>query len=122
MKLRFSDFSITHKITAVFMLTAGVGLLFAYLLVQGLSLATRITDTLSDAAAMADVLALNSASALVFGDTAAARQSLQALKARRVVVEAKLFNAKGELFAAYENPLHAEKGAPLKWEDRKSVV
>jgi signal transduction histidine kinase/CheY-like chemotaxis protein len=113
---RFNEFSITHKITAVFMVTAGAGLLLAYLLVQWLSLAARISDTLSDAAAMADVVALNSASALVFADATAAHELLQALKARREVVEAKLFNANGELFAAYGNPLHPEEAAPLRWD------
>ena len=114
MKHRFSDFSITHKITAVFMLTAGTGLLLAYLLVQGMSLGSRISGTLSDAAAMADVVALNSASALVFGDRDAARQSLQALKARQEVAWAKLLDAKGALFAEYQHHAHPEQ-APLKW-------
>ena len=51
MKLRYSDYSITHKITAVFMLTAGAGLLLAYLLAQSLSLAARVSETLVEVAA-----------------------------------------------------------------------
>jgi two-component system, sensor histidine kinase and response regulator len=114
LKLGFRGQSITQKITLVFVLTAGVGLLLAYLLGQGLALVARITDVLSETAAMADVVALNSASALMFSDKAAASQSLQALRARQEVEGAKLFDDRGNLFAEYRNTLHSER-QPLPW-------
>ena len=120
MKYSYSDYPITHKITAVFMLTAGVGLLLAYLLAQGLSLTGRVSGTLSEVTAIADVVGLNSSSALVFGDRAAAGQSLQALKAKQEVVEAKLLNEKGELFVAYQSRTPLEQHV-LLWDPASSL-
>ena len=102
MKIRFSDFPISHKITAVFMLTAGVGLLLAYLLVEGSALASRASGALANASAMADVIGLNSSAPLVFSDKSAAQQALSALRANPDVVAAKLIDAKGNTFATYE--------------------
>ena len=102
MKFRFRDFPISHKITAVFMMTAGVGLLFAYLLVEGSALASRVAGALVNASAMADVVGLNSSAPLVFSDQAAAQQALSALRANPDVIAAKLIDARGNTFATYE--------------------
>jgi signal transduction histidine kinase/DNA-binding response OmpR family regulator len=101
MRLRFSDYPLSHKITLVIMLTAGAGLLLAYLIVQGRSVATRASATLSHAAAIADVIGLNSAAPLVFGDRTAAQQALAALRAQPEVVAARLTDASGQVFASY---------------------
>ena len=114
MNFRFSDYSISHKVTAVFTLTAGTGLLLAYLMVQTMSLATRISEKLSNTVGLADVVARDAASALVAGETARALDSLQALQAWREVTEAKLFDARGGEFTVYQRT-HGNSSAPTRW-------
>ncbi len=102
MTIRFSDYPISHKIAAVFMLSAGVGLLLAYFLVEGSALASRTASALANATAMADVVGLNSSAPLIFSDKSAAQQALSALRANPDVVAARLIDAKGHTFATFE--------------------
>ncbi|HVY07787.1 MAG TPA: response regulator [Burkholderiales bacterium] len=113
MKFWFQDYPISHKITAVFMATAGIGLLLAYLLVEGSALASRAASALTNAAAMADVVGLNSSAPLVFADKTAAQQALSALKVNPDVMAAKLIDAKGHTFATYEP--RSELPGPSAW-------
>ncbi|MEO8005307.1 MAG: response regulator [Betaproteobacteria bacterium] len=119
MKLRFNDYPISHKITAVFMLTAGIGLLFAYMLVEGMALTSRASSALANASAMADVVGLNSTAPLVFSDRSAAQQALSALRANPDVIAAKLMDAQGLTFATYD--AQAKAGATDAWTIRQNI-
>jgi len=122
MKYRFRDYPIAQKITTVFMLTAGAGLLLAYLLGQAMSLTSRVTNAQASAAAAAEVTGINSSAPLRFSDKKAAIQVLSALKANPEFLAAGLLDSNGQTFATYESRSLAELLKPWNVAKRRSVV
>jgi signal transduction histidine kinase len=107
------DMSIGRMLTLVGVLATGAALLHA-----GIAIVIWDTATFRRAIArrmevMAEVLAYNGSSALVFHDQEAATQTLTALRASLHVMGAALYTKEGSLFASYVRP-----SAGLRFADR----
>jgi diguanylate cyclase (GGDEF)-like protein/PAS domain S-box-containing protein len=103
----FRDWSIRHKLTALFLVMAGVTAL-------SVSLPLGVFDFLGlrqamarDLAILADALARNSTAALTFRDPKAAQDVLEALRAESSVTAACIYTDEGEPFAKYVRQGHA---------------
>lgn len=97
----FRKLSIKHKLIAIMMLTSGVVLVIA-------SIAFIIKDVImfthgvhKNLSSLTRVIGLNSTSALVFNDPAAAQENLESLRAMPFVQSALIFDKNGEVFSAY---------------------
>ena len=101
------DLSIRQKLTRVAMLASSLALVFAataFILYDIVAFRSAVVRRLSTEA---DIIAANSASALLFQDPAAARTTLAGLGAESHVRSAAIYDAQGRLFAQY-----APSGSP----------
>ena len=106
--MAFTGSPIQRKLMRVILLTSTAVLLltcsafFAYEFVTFRQTSVRELSTLGQ------IIAANSTAALAFDDTGAANEILAALKAEPHIVEACLYNAKGNLFSSYPTNLSVE--------------
>jgi PAS domain S-box-containing protein len=106
------DLSIRQKLTRVAMLASSLALVFAataFILYDIVAFRSAVVRRLSSEA---DIIAANSASALLFQDPAAARTTLAGLGAESHVRSAAIYDAQGRLFAQYAPPGSAEPPPP----------
>src|SRR5580658_7830766 len=93
--------SIQRKLTFVIVCTSLVGLSLACLsfdLYERVSFRGAMTSELS---ALADILGANTAASLAFNDRKSAQDMLDALRAERHIVAARLYDSRGMVFAEY---------------------
>ena len=110
------DLSIRQKLTRVAMLASSLALLFAaaaFIVYDILAFRSAVVQRLSTEA---EIIAANSASALLFQDPAAARTTLSGLEAESHVRAASIYDASGRLFAEYAPP-GSSAPAPLPLPD-----
>jgi signal transduction histidine kinase/ActR/RegA family two-component response regulator len=93
--------SIRWKLVFVTVFTCAIAELFVGAIVAFYSSSSYETRRSEDVAVQADVLSASLTAPLVFGDTAAAREYLDALKANHEIAAAGAYGAKGWLFASY---------------------
>ncbi|HEV7500030.1 MAG TPA: CHASE sensor domain-containing protein, partial [Vicinamibacteria bacterium] len=101
---RLRDLSIRQKLTRMAMLASSAALLFAasaFILYDIVAFRSAVVRRLSTEA---DIIASNSASALLFQDPAAARTTLAGLGAETHVRSAAIYDGQGRLFAQYSPP------------------
>ncbi|MBW1931792.1 MAG: response regulator [Deltaproteobacteria bacterium] len=98
---KFRDVPIRTKLMLIMGMTAGIALLLAIsAMVVNEYTSTRHTVA-EELSSLADVVAWNSAAALAFNDTNAARETLTALKTRPGIVSAFLYDKEGHVFSKY---------------------
>jgi diguanylate cyclase (GGDEF)-like protein/PAS domain S-box-containing protein len=97
----FSDWSIRHKLTGLFVAMASITALIVFLLIGSFDLLTLKRSMARDLTTVADLLARNSSAALTFHDPDAARDVLQALHAESSVRAACIYTEDGKPFAKY---------------------
>jgi PAS domain S-box-containing protein len=120
--------SIRRKLNAIVMLTTFFALLVAGLAVVAFDVRNQVVTLRNDLRAQADIVALASASALVFDDPKVARENLSILRARPGVAAAAIYDVRGTLFASYKageidsGPLPGRAPAPGVQLDRDWVT
>ena len=95
------NFSIKQKLTFIVMAASSVALLLAC---AAFGLYDKITfqqSMIEDLEIQAEIIATNSTAALTFGDGKAIEEMLTALKAKRSIVAACVYNKNGQPFARY---------------------
>ena len=98
---KFRDVPIRTKLTLIMAMTAGIAMLLAtsaMIVNEYMSTRRTVAEELSN---LADVVAWNSAAALAFNDTDAARETLAALGTKPGIVTAFLHDKEGHVFAKY---------------------
>jgi signal transduction histidine kinase len=98
------DLSIRWKLVLIAVLTCAIAELFAGAVVTYYSNTRYEAQKSRDVAVKAGVLGASLTAPLAFGDEAAARESLDALKADPEVAAAATYRANGRLFARYTRP------------------
>jgi len=110
---RLRDLSIRQKLTRVAMLSSSLALVFAaaaFIVYDILASREAVVRRLSTEA---EIIASNTASALLFQDPSAAGTTLAGLEAESHVRAAAVYDAQGRLFAQYPPPGSAAPPAPL---------
>ena len=100
MKL-FDTLSVRHKLIALMVAVSFVSLLtasIAFIKTDRVNTQQVVSDNLG---IMASIIAANSTAALMFGDAAAARETLSFLESRSHIQAAAIYNATGEIFASH---------------------
>ena len=104
-----ANYSISKKLMLLVSATAGLVVIVALVI-------STINDAKSSRASakaslitLADVVARNTASAIIFDDVGAAKETLEALQADEAILRADVLDAQGKMFASYENSKHKEK-------------
>ena len=100
MKL-FDTLSDRHKLIALMVAVSFISLLIAsiaFIKTDRMNTRQVVSDNL---ASMASIIAANSTAAIVFGDAAAARETLSFLESRDHIQAAAIHTATGELFATH---------------------
>lgn len=103
MKL-FRTYSLRHKQMFMIMLTTGVALLLASIVVTAYEVINFRKVTVNHLSTLAEILGNNTAAALDFNDPKSAEETLSALKAERDVIGATVFDRNGKLFAQFDHP------------------
>jgi len=98
------DWPIRQKLTLVIMLTCGLVLLLACVLLGVYQVYKFRDGTVRETTLLADILAKNTQAALAFQDEAAAQQTLGSLQVDSYVTAACLYDGKGGQFATYQRP------------------
>ena len=93
--------SLKKKLTAVVVIATLVGLTVSYLVASVSQLNSQRMQTLSQLEGAAEIISANSASAISFGDAAAAEKTLASLRNRADIMAAWITLPNGTLFAAY---------------------
>lgn len=89
--------------------TAGIVVLITFI-ISTVNDAKSASESAKDSiGTLADVIARNIASAIIFDDIGAANETLQALQANNAILRADIFDAQGEMFADFVNPNHKEQ-------------
>jgi two-component system sensor histidine kinase/response regulator len=107
----FRHLSISHKLSAVVMMTTGIALVLAFLAFTVNQLIGQQRQTREQLATLADMVASNSKAALTFNDAQSAAETLGALGVAPHIVRGQIFSKEGELFAAYNASGHSGSGA-----------
>lgn len=87
--------------------TAGLVVCLAFLISLVVDANTLRELETTDLTTLVDVVARNSASALIFDDVDAANETLAALEAVNAILRADITNVQGDVFASYLNTQHA---------------
>jgi signal transduction histidine kinase/DNA-binding response OmpR family regulator len=107
------NLSIKRKLTIIVMAASSVALLIAC---AAFGLYDKITfqqSMVEDLEIQAEIIATNSTAALTFGDGKAIEEMLAALKAKRSIVAACVYNKNGKPFARYLRKGSADLSAPM---------
>ena len=99
----FRRASIRQKLTRTTVLASGAALLLASVAFIAYDFTTARDDMVRDLKILSQVIADNSAVALVFGDQAAATDVLGALRAQPNIVAACIYDDGGDSFAHYSD-------------------
>ncbi|MGH7821750.1 MAG: histidine kinase dimerization/phospho-acceptor domain-containing protein, partial [Candidatus Binatia bacterium] len=108
----FRDLSIRSKLSVLSMTASSTALLLACAAFVSYDVVTFRELTARRLVSQAEVVATNSASALLFDDEEAARKTLEALRAERQIVAATIYGSKGAPFAAYRRGRGGGPAAP----------
>jgi len=100
---RFHDLPIQKKLRLVIMFTSAAVLLLACVSISAHALLSAFSQLTHELESKADIIGINSAPALVFGDPEAARETLSSLAIDPRVQGARLFDASGQLLAEYRD-------------------
>src|ERR1700738_450240 len=111
----YQDLSIPTKLRAIVMVTCGVALMVAAILFTLYDRAIFLREKTQDLIASAKMIGSNSTAALSAHDIRLAREVLNALQAKRRVVNACIYDSDGTVFAKYSRSLtHVDFPAPPK--------
>jgi signal transduction histidine kinase len=99
--LKVRNYSIRQKLTWMNMLVSGAALLLACTAFAFFELADFRQTLVGGLSIQAQIVGANSASALLFNDPAAARNTLSALKAAPNILSASIYTPSGAAFATY---------------------
>ena len=102
MTVRIRNMSIAAKLRLLMMATTTVALLLAGGALSFVDFRTFHSMLVRDSETLADVVALNSAAPLMFNDRESAREILEALKAKRPIIGACIYDQNGVPFASYD--------------------
>jgi len=98
----FRKASLKTKQTLIVMLASGVALLLACSAFAIYEVLTFRSAMAQDLSTLAEMIANNTSAALDFADPKTAKETLSALRAQPHIEAACIYNAKGEVFAAYD--------------------
>ncbi|MEA3546903.1 MAG: ATP-binding protein [Thermodesulfobacteriota bacterium] len=98
---RFQLHTIKNKLTLMMMLTASVGLVLASITISAYDLYSYKKNMKDELVVLANVLGNSVAEDLLFGDFPAARKTLEALRAKKNIVAARIYRD-GAIFASYQ--------------------
>jgi signal transduction histidine kinase/DNA-binding response OmpR family regulator len=104
LKRRLIDLPIRQKLIFIISATAMIVLLMATLAFVGNEILATWRSSLQDLSTTAQIIGSNSTAALAFGDNEAGTEMLKALKSKRWIETACLYDAKGAVFAKYSRP------------------
>jgi len=97
----FRDLPIRHKMTRISMLVSTSALLLSSLGFIVYELVTYRDTMVQNLSSQAEMIGINTVSALLFNDPKAATETMTALRVRSRIVSAAIYTAQGELFARY---------------------
>jgi hypothetical protein len=95
------DLPIYQKLLALIVLSSGVSLLVAGIVIVAYDVITHTEQTLTDLRTQAEIIGASSAAALEFNDPGTARQYLSTLDVKQSIDAAAIFGPDGQLFAVY---------------------
>ena len=110
---RLRDLSIRQKLTRVAMMSSSLALVFAAAAFIAYDIVASREAVVRRLSTEAEIIASNTAAALLFQDPGAARTTLAGLEAESHVRAAAIYDAQGRLFAQYAPPGSAPPPAPL---------
>ncbi len=93
------NLSVRHKFTAISVLTTMIVVLIASSVFVGLEINNYRRALVQELTAIAQITSSNSTAAILFGDRAAARETLAALRARPNIDAAAIYTPDGQIFA-----------------------
>lgn len=93
------NLSVRHKFTAISVLTTTIVVIIASTVFVGLEINNYRRALVQELTAIAQITSSNSTAAILFGDPAAARETLAALRARPNINAASIYTPDGALFA-----------------------
>ena len=105
MFMRFSQWSIQHKLTAITMAVSGLVLLMASLAFVTNDMITSQEALIQEMSSLADLVGANSTAALTFDDKKSATETLTALSHHPHVQLAVIYDRSGALFARYDSSI-----------------
>ena len=97
----FERSSLSQKLTAITVLSAGSALLLVFIAFAATSVLSHTDDERKQLSSLAGVIGANSVSSLLFVDQKQAEQTLAALAVKDDIVQAVLFDRDGKPFARY---------------------
>jgi diguanylate cyclase (GGDEF)-like protein/PAS domain S-box-containing protein len=98
--------SIRKKLMIIVSAAAGLVVFLAFLISVVIDAKSLREFAKNDLTILTDVIARNSAAAIIFGDVGAANETLKALAADKAILSADVRNEQGGIFASYRNTQH----------------
>lgn len=97
----FKDFSITNKLRIIVMIISGLALLMACGILGVIEVMNFRQTQANELSVLSTIIADRTTASLTFDDPNVARETLNALKARRSILSAGIFNNRQAVFAEY---------------------
>lgn len=134
-KSRFIDLPIRRKVMSIMVLQSTIVLLLVALAVTANVAIVKHKEVSNDLGSVADIVALNASSALVFGDKKAAQETLNGLREKKEIVSAYILDNSEAVFAQYRSGKNFHYTSPatllkeasdekrrLMWDDDIEIV
>jgi signal transduction histidine kinase/DNA-binding NarL/FixJ family response regulator len=97
----FDNSSLKNKLRVIILLTSGIVLFLASVAFVTNDILTFRRNMVTDLFVLTELVGINSTAGLLFKDNFAVEENMQALKANKHIVFAKIFNKKNKLFVTY---------------------
>ncbi len=97
----FDNSSLKNKLRVIILLTSGIVLFLASVAFVTNDILTFRRNMVTDLFVLAELVGINSTAGLLFKDNFAVEENMQALKANKHIIFAKIFNKKNKLFVTY---------------------
>ncbi len=104
MTFHFRDLPLNSKINFALLLSSSIAATLLFALMLANSVYNLRKETVSQITTLTEVIATNSASALVFSDPRSAADTLSALRVKPEIIFSEIHDRFGEVFASYRNP------------------
>lgn len=108
----FKDFSLTNKLRLIVMTISGLTLIMACGILGVIEVLNFRKAAVHELSVLSTIIADRTTAALTFDDPAVATETLNALKARKSILSAYIYDENGKLFATYKRPGSAASPPP----------
>jgi signal transduction histidine kinase len=117
----FRNHSIRQRLTSIIMSVSFISVMLTTFAISVIGVYNLQNSIIEELTVSASIVGDRNTAALVFEDRKQAESNLNVFSVKQTIVQACLYDVKGEVFARYANFLHRPKDCPLNFNERTTI-